>query len=84
MAEKPFALSSLPSAKIPLGRQNDSDGCVSPSEKERYNPHSKFNILIPKRVIRKLKISYEATIYDLYINKLYYIIRSIERNVVAI
>jgi hypothetical protein len=33
------------------------DGCLSPSEEERYNPHSQPNILIPKRVIRK-KIKY--------------------------
>jgi len=32
MAEKPFALRSLPSVKSPLGRYNDSDGGVSPSE----------------------------------------------------
>jgi len=32
MAEKHLALRSLPSAKSPLGRHNNSDGGVSPSE----------------------------------------------------
>ena len=34
MAEKPFALSSLPSAKSPLGRHRKVDVLVNPSEKK--------------------------------------------------